>query len=51
MYIVVLIQICFDWDGNECKWNATGRATNCGSYFVYYLYNTPVCRARYCGAN
>ena len=43
---------CFDnGDGNDCHWSTQGKVTNCGSYFVYYLENTPYCRLRYCATN
>ena len=48
------IDICFDTDygsANDCAITNQGKVTNCGTFFVYYLENTPACTARYCGAN
>ena len=48
------IKICFDMDygsANDCAVSNQGKVTNCGTYFVYYLENTPTCTARYCGSN
>ena len=42
---------CFTWDGNDCYESNQGKVTNCGSYFVYYLENTPECADRYCATN
>ena len=42
---------CIAWDGNDCKWSTRGKVTNCGSYFVYYLENTPDSALRYCATN
>ena len=36
---------------NDCKWSTQGKVTNCGSYFVYYLENVPLCRLGYCATN
>ena len=43
-------KFCFAW-GNVCSLSTQGKVTNCGSYFVYYLENTPGCQARYCATN
>ena len=48
------IKICFvsDFFGkNDCYRSNRGKVTNCGSYYVYYLENTPHCNERYCGNN
>ena len=45
-------KFCFDkGDSKDCYWSTQGKVTNCGSYFVYYLENTPYCRLRYCATN
>jgi hypothetical protein len=45
-------KFCFD-DGvnGDCYESTQGKVTNCGSYFVYYLENTPQCYRRYCATN
>ena len=46
------VKFCFDNDHvYVCRWSTQGKVTNCGSYFVYYLENTPYCRLRYCATN
>ena len=47
----VNVKYCFATSNNDCYWSNQGKVTNCGSYFVYYLENTPACRARYCATN
>ena len=44
-------KFCFQWGSNDCYEPTQGKVTNCGSYFVYYLENTPICQARYCASN
>ena len=39
---------CFNSIHSTCRRHAYGKVTNCGSFFVYYLSNAPVCHARYC---
>jgi hypothetical protein len=42
------IQFCFRMRKNHCEQKTTGKITNCGDYFVYYLEPVEFCRARYC---
>ena len=44
-------KFCFALGGNDCMRSTQGKVTNCGSYFVYYLENTPYCNIRYCATN
>ena len=44
------VKFCFD-NGYDCNWSTQGKVTNCGSYFVYYLENVPLCVLRYCATN
>ena len=44
------INVCFVGKG-YCYISIAAKATNCGSYMVYYFNNTPSCSARYCGTN
>ena len=44
-------QVCFHWTSSCCEWSTNIKVRNCGSYYVYYLSGTPVCRLRYCGTN
>ena len=39
---------CFHHLKSTCWRQRFGKVTNCGSFFVYYLPNAPVCHARYC---
>ena len=45
------VKYCFTGSSNDCRWSTQGKVTNCGSYFVYYLENTPTCDLRYCATN
>ena len=45
------VKYCFTGSSNDCYWSTQGKVTNCGSYFVYYLENTPTCDLRYCATN
>ena len=44
-------QVCFHWSSSCCYWSTTIYARNCGSFYVYYLSDTPTCSLRYCGTN
>ena len=45
-------KFCFvNGDSKACQWSTRGKVTNCGSYFVYYLENAPLCQLRYCATN
>lgn len=39
--------VCFTYD-RDCDWNSDISITNCGSFYVFYLKDPPVCNARYC---
>ena len=48
------VHYCFDNTGSnstDCRWSTSGKVTNCGNYFVYYLENVPLCNLRYCATN
>ena len=46
------IKICFyGFLSGVCSYSNEGKVTNCGSYYVYYLENTPRCNSRYCATN
>ena len=46
------VKYCFHgYNGNDCWRSTPGKVTNCGSYFVYYLENSPQCSYRYCAIN
>ena len=40
--------MCFHAGGFPCLSETEIQVRNCGSYFLYYLPNTPGCFARYC---
>jgi len=44
-------KVCFSSaiDDDLCYKEATIQVRNCGSFFLYYLPNTPGCYLRYCG--
>ncbi|XP_066027948.1 pancreatic secretory granule membrane major glycoprotein GP2-like [Pocillopora verrucosa] len=44
-------QVCFNWDGNNCNWQAGIEVRNCDSFFVYKLVKSPGCQLRYCGSD
>nr|XP_058970704.1 oncoprotein-induced transcript 3 protein-like [Pocillopora verrucosa] len=44
-------QVCFNWDGNSCKWQANIEVLNCDSFFIYKLVKPPTCQLRYCGSD
>ena len=45
----VNVEACFHGDSNPCDFKNDITVTKCpGDYFVYYLVETPYCRARYC---
>ena len=38
---------CFEWNGNTCNIQRTGKVTNCDGYYVYFLKEVP-CHYRHC---
>ena len=44
-------EICFNWNGNNCKWHKNINVANCGDYYLYKLVSTLNCDLRYCSAN
>jgi hypothetical protein len=42
-------QVCFNWSGDTCTWNADVQVVNCGGYYLYELPDAPACMLRYCG--
>ena len=43
------MQVCFKWDGNCCRFQASVTVTNCGLYYVYNLPTPSTCSLVYCG--
>ena len=43
--------VCYRWGYSRCRWGSYVWITNCGNFFVYYLYPTPTNSfyLRYCG--
>ena len=41
------VTFCFEWSGNLCQRKKSGKVTNCGAYYVYFLKNVG-CHYRYC---
>ena len=48
---VVSRQVCFNWSGNQCAWNAQVDIVACPDFYLYHLPNAPVCNLRYCGTD
>ena len=46
---VVSRKVCFNWNGNTCRWSIYVSVRNCGAFYVYHLQRTPTCSLRYCG--
>ena len=44
-------KVCFVRVNDECWRSVDVKVTNCNSYFVYYLPDTPYCLYRYCATN
>ena len=42
-------QVCFQYVNDCCRRSTETDVRNCGSFYVYYLTEPPVCNARYCG--
>ena len=42
--------VCFNWDGQTCKWQTQIQIKHCDEYFLYYLPDTPACNFRYCAS-
>lgn len=42
--------VCYNWSGSSCMWANSISITHCGSYYVFYLINSPNCNLRYCTA-
>ena len=40
--------VCFNWDGNNCRWSSAVKVKKCGGYFIYYLRTPDNCALRYC---
>ena len=44
-------KVCFHWSDSYCRWHTYISIRNCGSYFVYYLPDTPGCSMTYCSSS
>ena len=42
-------RVCFEWNGQDCRWETEISIVNCEDHFIYYLPDTPECTLRYCG--
>ena len=40
--------VCYSWGNNTCNWSNSIRVTNCLTYFVFFLTNSPTCTLGYC---
>lgn len=40
--------ICYNWSGLSCNWSSSVTITHCGTYFVFWLIDPPVCSLRIC---
>ena len=45
----VLRDVCFNFDGDCCKWKYQVEVRNCGAFYAYRLERTHSCFLRYCG--
>ena len=43
-------EVCFNWNGNKCKWKTNITVIKCSGFFIYNLIRTPGCNLRYCAA-
>ena len=43
--------VCFNDRAESCTYFRKISVKNCGSYFIYKLYDTPGCSSRYCGTD
>ena len=41
-------QVCFGLGSDSCCFNVQVQVIKCGTYFLYYLEDTPTCSARNC---
>ena len=44
-------EVCFSNRNTGCKGKINILVKNCGSFYIYYLHETPSCNWRYCGNN
>ncbi|CAH3167240.1 unnamed protein product, partial [Pocillopora meandrina] len=44
-------EVCFTRGGDCCKKSINIKVKDCGSYFIYKLFNVPSCDLRYCGTD
>ena len=44
-----IVQLCFNWGRDCCRWSTCIRVRNCSGFYVYELTKSPGCRLRYCG--
>ena len=42
-------EVCFHWNGDQCRWTSNIQVVNCGSFYLYNLVTPPNCELRYCG--
>ena len=45
----VIRQVCFNYEGNSCRWNTEVEIKNCGRYYLYKFKSAPYCALKYCG--
>ena len=41
-------KVCFHGRSDKCEWSTNIKIRHCGSYFIYYLPDTPICELGYC---
>ena len=44
-------KVCFSGRRTGCTDKINISVKNCGSFYIYYLHETPQCSSRYCGTN
>ncbi|CAF1594999.1 unnamed protein product [Rotaria magnacalcarata] len=40
--------LCYQWTSSTCQWSSSIQVANCNTYYVYFLYPSPVCNLRVC---
>ena len=44
-------KVCFNLEGNTCRYETQIQIKHCNSYYLYYLVDAPGCLSRYCSTS